>query len=106
MNKILDDKLHEIKKELNEIPEVSSFLKIKQEIEKSNELNSLKLEIKKEQGLLLKIKDKDSLECQNINNKIKNLMDEYKSNPLIQMYDIYFEEVSSLINNIKDILEF
>ena len=90
MNKT-DEALVKLASELNALPEVQEFLKLKDGLEKDKELKEMRLEIARltNEG---KIEEHD------------NLLKVYNSHPLVMNYQTAREEVFNLLSQIKNIL--
>ena len=106
MNNLLEDKLLELKDELYNSDEVQNFLKLKHQIENDKYINKLKSDIKDYQMELVRLNKENSTLVNKTKEEYLKLLNEYRSNPIVVMYETSFEEVSSLILNIKDIIEF
>lgn len=105
MNNKLEDKLLELKDELYNLKEIQEFLKLKQLIENDKYINKLKKEIKEYQINLAKLQKENSPLISETKEEYLKLLNTYRSNTVVTMYETSFEEVSSLIFNIKDIIE-
>lgn len=106
MNNLLEDKLLDLKDELYNSDEVQNFLKLKHQIENDKHINKLKSDIKDYQMELVRLNKENSTLVNKTKEEYLKLLNEYRSNPIVVMYETSFEEVSSLILNIKDIIEF
>ena len=106
MNNLLEDKLLDLKDELYNSDEVQNFLKLKHQIENDKYINKLKSDIKDYQMELVRLNKENSTLVNKTKEEYLKLLNEYRSNPIVVMYETSFEEVSSLIFNIKDIIEF
>lgn len=106
MNNLLEEKLLDLKDELYNSDEVQNFLKLKHQIENDKYINKLKSDIKDYQMELVRLNKENSTLVNKTKEEYLKLLNEYRSNPIVVMYETSFEEVSSLILNIKDIIEF
>ena len=91
MDKI-DEVLTLLKDELDKNPVIQEYLTLKQQVETDPELKSMRLEIAR-------------LTNENKKEKRDNLLETYNNHPIMVNYTQAREEVISLLNEIKDILD-
>lgn len=91
MDKILE-LTKELKEEINKLPEMQEYLRLKELLEKDNELADLRKEMARlaNNG---KIKERD------------NLLKIYNSHPLVNNYYAAKEEIEKILNTIKTIIQ-
>ena len=91
MNEVID-KAKEVRKALEELPEVQEYLKLKNLIENDESLAKMRTDIArlKNEG---KIQERD------------NLLKIYQSHPLVNNFYIAKEEVESILKTIQSILQ-
>jgi len=89
MDKILE-KAKELKKEINDIPEVKEYLRLKELVENNEELNEIRLKMKN-----LSRKSQEYLELEKA----------YLSHPLMVNYLYVKEEMIKVLGNIKEIID-
>lgn len=90
MDKILE-KANELSDAIQETPEVKEYLKLKELIEKDEELKELRNNIAR-------------LTSENKLEERDNLLKIYNSNPLVNNYEIAKENVKALLKTVADIL--
>lgn len=82
----------ELKQEIDKLPEMKEYLRLKDLLEKDKELTKMRREIARLQNKG-KIKEKD------------NLIAIYNSHPLVNNFYIAKEEVTNLLTSISEILQ-
>ena len=100
----LEKNLQEVVSLLNDNPLVKEYLTLKKQIEESDELKSLREQIViHEKAMTQNMSDDDVY----FNEKeiYEDLKSEYDNNPLIVNFNNVSEELSSLLNEIKDTLK-
>lgn len=91
MDKILE-LTKELKEEINKLPEMQEYLRLKELLEKDNELADLRKEMARLANVG-KIKERD------------NLLKIYNSHPLVNNYYAAKEEIEKILNTIKTIIQ-
>ena len=91
MDKILE-LTKELKEEINKLPEMQEYLRLKELLEKDNELADLRKEMARLANIG-KIKERD------------NLLKIYNSHPLVNNYYAAKEEIEKILNTIKTIIQ-
>lgn len=91
MDKVLE-LTKELKEEINKLPEMQEYLRLKELLENDNELADMRKEIARlaNQG---KIQERD------------NLLKIYNSHPLVSNYYTAKEEIEKILNTIKTIIQ-
>ena len=90
MNKT-DEALNHLAEELYSLPEIKEFLRLKEALEKDEELKEMRQEIAR-------------LTNEGKKEEHDNLLNVYNSHPLVANYLAMREEAISLLSQIKDIL--
>ena len=103
MNKTIKEKLDDFIEEFLEVKEVKQYLLLKEEIVNSQELKDLQISLKNAQKEMALSLGTSSYE----GNKKKYLMlkDNYENHPLVVNFNVMQEEVSYLLNYLKDKLQ-
>lgn len=100
----LEDKINQCRTLLFDEPIVQEYFRLKKIVDSHSELKKLDEEIHTHQKLMCLHKENDAIYL-----KEKNLYDEklheFNSNPLVENYFQLREEVYSLLNEVKEILE-
>ena len=90
MDKIIEE-AKTLRKDIDSLPAVQEYYRLKSLMENDEELKRLRLEIAR-------------LAKEGKNEKRKNLLEVYNSHPLVNNFYIAEEEVKLILNSIKDIL--
>ena len=85
-------KAKELKEDINNLPEMKEYLRLKELLEKDEELKQMRLDIAR-----LKLENKEE--------ERKNLINIYNSHPLVNNFYLAQEEIKSILGSIKNILE-
>ena len=90
MDKVIE-KANELSIEINKLPEVQEYLKLKKLLEQNEELKEMRTNIARltNEG---KLKERD------------NLLKIYNSNPLVNNYEMSKKEVQQILLQVRDIL--
>lgn len=104
INDEFKNKLQLLKDEFYDLDEVKEFIHIKTQIENDKYLNNLKKELfDLQKNISLNMDDENR--HSNLKKEYMDKLEDYNSHPLIKMYNDLYENIKSLIFNIKDILE-
>ena len=90
MDKIIEE-AKALRKDIDSLPEVQEYYRLKTLMENDEELKKLRLEIAR-------------LAKEGKTEERKNLLEVYNSHPLVNNFYIAEEEVKLILNSIKDIL--
>ena len=90
MDKIIEEALS-LRKEINELPEIKEYLRLKELYENDESLKEMRYNIAK-----LKSEGKEE--------ERKNLLDLYNKHPLVNNYEIAKQEAIDILNTIKNII--
>ena len=90
MDKIIEEAIS-LRKEINELPEIKEYLRLKELYENDESLKEMRYNIAK-----LKSEGKEE--------ERKNLLDLYNKHPLVNNYEIAKQEAIDVLNTIKNII--
>lgn len=91
MDKIIEEAIS-LRKEINDLPEIKEYLRLKELFEKDESLKEMRNNIAK-----LKSEGKEE--------ERKNLLNLYNNHPLVNNYYLAQEEAISILSAIKDIIQ-
>lgn len=91
MDKIIEEAIS-LRKEINDLPEIKEYLRLKELFEKDESLKEMRNNIAK-----LKSEGKEE--------ERKNLLNLYNNHPLVNNYYLAQEETISILSAIKDIIQ-
>ena len=80
-----------LRKDIDSLPEIQEYYRLRELMEKDEELSRLRKEI-------ARLAQEGKLE------ERKNLLEIYNSHPLVNNYNIAMEEAKQILNSIKDII--
>ena len=90
MDKILEE-VKSLRKDIDSLPEIQEYYRLKTLIENDEELRRLRTEIAR-------------LANEGKNEERKNLLAIYNANPLVNNYNLATEEAKSILRAVKDII--
>ncbi len=90
MDKIIEE-VKSLRKDIDSLPEIQEYYRLRDLMEKDEELSRLRKEI-------ARLAQEGKLE------ERKNLLEIYNSHPLVNNYNIAMEEAKSILRTIKDII--
>ncbi len=90
MDKIIEE-AKSLRKDIDSLPEIQEYYRLRELMEKDEELSRLRKEI-------ARLAQEGKLE------ERKNLLEIYNSHPLVNNYNIAMEEAKSILRTIKDII--
>ncbi len=90
MDKIIEE-AKSLRKDIDSLPEIQEYYRLRELMEKDEELTRLRKEI-------ARLAQEGKLE------ERKNLLEIYNSHPLVNNYNIAMEEAKSILRAIKDII--
>lgn len=100
----LESQLEKLKDTLFNQECVKTYFSLKSQIEQNAELNELREKIKFHAQEMTKNMENDEIYFKN-KELYEKVLNEYNEHPLIADYNVVFEEVNSLLKQLKNIIE-